>query len=80
MIFRSALLIAATCLMAGTSFADTLTSDKYIALMRHGVRPQTSSKELEKMSSKAWPKWGTPDAQLTPHGAQAAAQWLAGKS
>ncbi|NTJ41299.1 histidine-type phosphatase [Agrobacterium larrymoorei] len=51
-----------------------MVSDKYIAVMRHGVRPQTSSKELEKMSAKAWPVWGTKDGQLTPHGADAAAQ------
>ncbi|MDO1580930.1 histidine-type phosphatase [Rhizobium oryzicola] len=71
---RTVLLTAAACLMACTSSAETLTSDKYIALMRHGVRPQTSMKELEKMSPKAWAKWDTADGQLTPHGAEAAAQ------
>lgn len=74
MYFRTALLTAAACLIASATFAENLTSDKYIALMRHGVRPQTSTKELEKMSAKAWPKWDTADGQLTPHGAQAAAQ------
>lgn len=54
--------------------ADMLISDKYIAIMRHGVRPQTSSKKLELISPKQWPVWGTDDGQLTPHGAAAAAQ------
>lgn len=61
-------------LMAGSASASELVSDSYTALMRHGVRPQTSTKELEKMSPKAWPKWDTADGQLTPHGAEAAAQ------
>lgn len=71
---KTALLATIACLFAGASSAETLTSDKYIALMRHGVRPQTSSKELEKITPKAWPKWDTADGQLTPHGAEAAAQ------
>ncbi len=53
---------------------DALTLDKYVVLMRHGVRPQTSMKELQPLSSKPWPVWDTPDGQLTPHGAEAAAQ------
>lgn len=60
--------------LAFGAHAETLVSDKYVALMRHGVRPQTSSKELEKMSTRQWPFWDTPDGQLTPHGAAAAAQ------
>lgn len=57
-----------------SAHAETLVSDKYIALMRHGVRPQTSSKELAQMSAKQWPVWDAQDGQLTPHGAKAAAQ------
>ncbi|MCY1664790.1 histidine-type phosphatase [Rhizobium sp. SL86] len=72
--FKTVLLAIVACLLAGASSAETLISDKYIALMRHGVRPQTSMKELEKMSPKAWAKWDTADGQLTPHGAEAAAQ------
>jgi 4-phytase/acid phosphatase len=51
-----------------------MVSDKYVVLMRHGVRPQTSSKELAHISPRQWPVWDTQDGQLTPHGAAAAAQ------
>lgn len=62
------------CTLSIPAHAETLVSDKYIALMRHGVRPQTSSKELAPMSPKQWPVWDAQDGQLTPHGAAAAAQ------
>ena len=54
--------------------AEDLILDKYIVLMRHGVRPQTSIKEIEPLSSKTWPKWEVADGQLTPHGAEAVGQ------
>ncbi|MDQ0456917.1 histidine-type phosphatase [Rhizobium paknamense] len=57
--------------------AETLTLDKYVVMMRHGVRPQTSIKEIEPLSSKPWAKWDTPDGQLTPHGAEAASRLAA---
>lgn len=60
--------------LACGAHAETMVSDKYVALMRHGVRPQTSSKELKKMSTRQWPVWDTQDGQLTPHGRAAAAQ------
>ncbi len=63
-----------TLTMSVSAHSETLVSDKYIALMRHGVRPQTSSKELAQMSAKQWPIWDAQDGQLTPHGAKAAAQ------
>jgi len=53
---------------------DGMVLDKYVVLMRHGVRPQTSLKEIEPLSSKPWLQWNTPDGQLTPHGAEAVAQ------
>ncbi|NTF30825.1 histidine-type phosphatase [Rhizobium skierniewicense] len=62
------------CLISGPAVCETLVSDKFVAVMRHGVRPQTSSKELARMSAKQWPVWNTPDGALTPHGATAAAQ------
>lgn len=65
----------AMALPFSSAFAEeTLTLDKYVVMMRHGVRPQTSMKELEPLSSKPWLTWDTPDGQLTPHGAEAAAQ------
>ncbi|OLP58280.1 hypothetical protein BJF93_06610 [Xaviernesmea oryzae] len=57
--------------VAGAQGADALLTDKYIALMRHGVRPQTDSKELAKLSPKPWPKWDVADGQLTAHGVAA---------
>lgn len=60
--------------VVGPVYADDLILDKYVVLMRHGVRPQTSLKEIEPLSSKPWPKWEVADGQLTPLGAQAAAQ------
>lgn len=74
-----------TCTLAGLGLAlaipfapayagDGLTLDKFVVLMRHGVRPQTNTKELQSLSSKPWLKWNTPDGQLTPHGAKAASQ------
>jgi 4-phytase / acid phosphatase len=49
-----------------------LTPDKYIAIMRHGVRPQTRSKELLRYTTQAWPVWDVADGMLTAHGAKAA--------
>ncbi|MCM2291474.1 histidine-type phosphatase [Allorhizobium sp. BGMRC 0089] len=71
--FLAAALIASG-LAASAEAADSLVLDKYVMLMRHGVRPQTNSKALLRLSSKTWPVWNTPDGQLTPHGAKAAAQ------
>jgi 4-phytase / acid phosphatase len=81
MVWKSALRLALSfplCLplalpvaAAGTQGA-ALTPDKYIAIMRHGVRPQTSSKELLHYSAKAWPVWDVADGMLTAHGAKAA--------
>ncbi|OQP85865.1 hypothetical protein BTR14_13890 [Rhizobium rhizosphaerae] len=60
-----------TALSSAAHAADGLVSDKMILLMRHGVRPQTDSKELAKLSPKAWPTWDVADGQLTAHGIQA---------
>lgn len=51
---------------------DGLIVDKHIAIMRHGVRPQTNSKKLEAYPQTAWPKWDVADGMLTAHGAAAA--------
>ncbi|MCF1483418.1 histidine-type phosphatase [Agrobacterium vitis] len=57
------------------AFADSgMVLDKYVVLMRHGVRPQTSAKEIAPLSSKPWLQWDTADGQLTPHGAEATVQ------
>ncbi|WP_337269640.1 histidine-type phosphatase [Oryzifoliimicrobium ureilyticus] len=67
-----ALLVLVT--LCAPAYAQDLTLDKYVVLMRHGVRPQTDSKEIEALSSRTWPTWEVADGQLTPHGAKAAAQ------
>jgi len=54
--------------------AQTLTLDRTVILMRHGVRPPTSTKDITPLAADPWPQWGTPDGQLTPHGAEAVAQ------
>jgi 4-phytase/acid phosphatase len=54
--------------------AQTLTLDRMVILMRHGVRPPTSSKDLVPLSADAWPHWDVADGQLTPHGAEAVAE------
>ncbi|WP_170975770.1 histidine-type phosphatase [Rhizobium sp. FY34] len=68
-ILFASLMAAATFSAAG---AATLTPDKYVAVMRHGVRPQTNSEDLLHYSTQAWPVWDTADGMLTAHGAQAA--------
>lgn len=62
---------------------ESLRTEKVVVLMRHGVRPQTSLKEVAPLSTARWPDWGVGDGMLTPHGALAAArlgawegQWL----
>lgn len=61
-------------LLAHSVSAAPLVSDGYLAVMRHGVRPQTSSKELEKYPVGPWPQWDAADGMLTSHGAKAAAE------
>jgi 4-phytase / acid phosphatase len=69
-----ALTLVLTSSLSPAHAENGLTLDKYVVIMRHGVRPQTSMKELEPLSAKPWLMWNTPDGQLTPHGAEAAAQ------
>lgn len=51
--------------------ATSLTVDKHVSIMRHGVRPQTSSKKLDIYPQKDWPHWDVADGMLTAHGAAA---------
>ncbi|MBZ5760321.1 MULTISPECIES: histidine-type phosphatase [Rhizobium] len=68
-ILIASLMFAAAGSPAG---AGALSPDKYIAVMRHGVRPQTSSRELLHYSSRQWPTWDVADGMLTGHGKVAA--------
>ena len=70
----TSLILSALCFSA---HAEGLVSDKYVALMRHGVRPQAKSSDLPAVPGKSWPSWDAADGQLTPHGAQAAARLAA---
>ncbi len=56
---------------APATAAGDLTLDKVVVLMRHGVRPPTSTKAIEPFAAKPWPKWDVADGMLTPHGAEA---------
>lgn len=50
--------------------AEDLTVEKAVILIRHGIRPPSSSerKLFEPITSEAWPKWTSPDGALTEHG------------
>jgi 4-phytase/acid phosphatase len=56
------------------SFAQRLVLDKMVVLMRHGLRPPTSTKDITPFAADPWPSWEVADGQLTPHGAEVASQ------
>lgn len=53
----------------------SMTLERVVVVMRHGVRPPTkSAAELAPLSDQAWPDdqaWGAAPGELTPHGAKA---------
>ena len=52
--------------------ADTLTVDRVVVLMRHGVRPPTKNPAMPaKYAVDAWPDWSVKPGWLTTHGARA---------
>jgi 4-phytase/acid phosphatase len=54
--------------------ADTLTVDRVVVMMRHGVRPPTKNPAMPaKYAADAWPSWSVNPGWLTQHGAQAVA-------
>ncbi len=44
--------------------------EKVVEISRHGVRPPTAAnrQEIEAATQRAWPRWSTPDGDLTGHG------------
>lgn len=49
-----------------------LTLDRVVGLMRHGVRaPLDGEVPKGTRTAKPWPRWTTPESELTPHGAEA---------
>ncbi|WP_179221564.1 histidine-type phosphatase [Inquilinus limosus] len=64
-------ILLATFLAAPAMAAGDLVLDKAVVLMRHGVRPPTSSKAIAPFAAKPWPTWEVADGMLTPHGAEA---------
>lgn len=51
---------------------NELKLEKAVLLMRHGVRPPTSTPKFQVYASQAFPTtaaWGAPDGNLTPNGA-----------
>lgn len=52
---------------------ETWVLEKVVEVSRHGVRPMTTSarQSIEKGINRELPSWGTPDGDLTPHGAAA---------
>jgi len=54
--------------------ANTLTVDRVVVMMRHGVRPPTKNPAMPaKYAADAWPGWSVNPGWLTKHGAQAVA-------
>lgn len=54
---------------------ETWVLEKVVEISRHGVRPPTTDSRqiIEKATNRLWPVWGTPDGELTTHGAAAVA-------
>lgn len=49
-----------------------LTLDRVVGLMRHGARaPLDGEVPRGTRTAKPWPRWTTPESELTPHGAEA---------
>jgi 4-phytase / acid phosphatase len=72
-----AAVLTVLCNLSGTvspAAADDLRLEKFIVLMRHGVRPPTSTNEITPLAADPWPGWEVPDGMLTHHGALAAAR------
>jgi len=54
--------------------AETLTVDRVVVMMRHGIRPPTKNPAMPaKYAADAWPGWSVNPGWLTQHGAQAVA-------
>jgi 4-phytase/acid phosphatase len=72
-------MIGAVLLALGTAAparppADTLTVDRVVVMMRHGVRPPTKNPAMPaKYAADAWPGWSVNPGWLTQHGARAVA-------
>src|SRR5579864_1546378 len=70
---RSSVLVPAlvlATLVGGVAHAAPVL-ERVVVVLRHGVRPPTSSNEaLRQYSDKDWPAWIVPPGDLTPHGAQ----------
>ena len=61
---------AALALIGGAASAAPVL-ERVVVVMRHGVRPPTSSNEaLRQYSDADWPAWIVQPGDLTPHGAQ----------
>ncbi len=64
----------ATLCITVPAWAQGLVPDKVVILMRHGLRPPTSTKDITPFAADPWPSWEVADGQLTPHGAEVATQ------
>lgn len=68
----------AVCVTAALTLAPVAVAaeapkvEKVVVLMRHGVRPPTSTAEVTPFAAAPWPDFGVADGMLTPHGAEAA--------
>lgn len=67
-----ALVAALTLASPAPAASRDLRLDRVVMLIRHGVRAplETEAPVLPAMP-QAWPRWSTPESQLTPHGAAA---------
>ncbi|WP_343526057.1 histidine-type phosphatase [Sphingomonas sp.] len=73
---RRAWLLAALALASPVAARSTggLTLDRVVVLMRHGVRaPLDGEVPHGTRTARPWPRWSTPESQLTPRGAAALA-------
>ncbi len=49
---------------------SSMAVEKVVLLMRHGVRPPTSTAKFQVYANATFPVWDVPDGYLTGHGAQ----------
>ena len=73
--FRLACFVLSIALFPCLVNAQSMTLERVVIVMRHGVRPPTKDQPLPPVyTAQAWPKWDVPAGWLTPHGEQAIAK------
>lgn len=66
--------VSAAQMPAPSSTPKGMTLDRVVILMRHGVRaPLDGEVPQGTRTARPWPRWTTPESELTPNGAQALA-------